>query len=53
MCPHMINYVVFRHTNSTVWKLHDFSIIQILHEIKFGHSRSAKSAILIHLEALF
>ena len=65
MCPHMINYVVFRHTNSkkckvenlfckgtTVEKFHDFCIIQILREIKFEDSHIAKSAILTHLEAL-
>ena len=32
----------------TVWKFHDFSVTQILREIKFGDSRSAKSAILTH-----
>ena len=36
----------------TVWKFHDFSITQILREINFVDSRSAKSAILTHLEAL-
>ena len=30
----------------TVWKFHDFFITQILREIIFGNSRSAKSAIL-------
>ena len=30
----------------------DFSITQILREINFGDTRSAKSAILTHLEAL-
>ena len=35
-----------------MWKFHDFSITQILREINFGDSRSAKSAILTHLEAL-
>ena len=34
----------------TVWKFHDFSITQILREINFGDSRSAKSAILTYLE---
>ena len=29
----------------TVWKVKDFSITQILREINFGDSRSAKSAI--------
>ena len=36
----------------TVWKIHDISITQILREIKFGDSRSSKSAIYTHLEAL-
>ena len=36
----------------TVWKFHDFSITQILREINFGDSRSAKYAILTYLEAL-
>ena len=36
----------------TVWKFHDFSISQILREIKLGDSRSAKPAILTRLEAL-
>ena len=36
----------------TVWKFHNFSITQILREINFGDSRSAKSAILGHFEAL-
>ena len=35
-----------------MWKFHDFSITQILREINFGDSRSAKSAILTHLKAL-
>ena len=35
-----------------VWKFHDFLITQILREIKFGYSRSAKTAILPHSEAL-
>ena len=35
----------------TVWKCHDFSIAQILHEINFWDSRSAKYFILTHLEA--
>ena len=35
---------------NTVWKFHDFAITQILHEL--GDSRSAKFAILAHLEAL-
>ena len=38
--------------NNTVWKYHDFSITQILREIKFGDARSAKYAIFMHLEAL-
>ena len=36
----------------TEWKLHDFSITQIFHEINFWDSKSAKYAILKHLEAL-
>ena len=34
----------------TVWKFHGFSIIQILREVNFRDSRSARSAILAHLE---
>ena len=36
----------------TVWKFHDFSIMQILREINFKDFWSAKSAIWTHLEAL-
>ena len=36
----------------TVWKFHDFSITQILREIKFADCGSAKSFILTHSEAL-
>ena len=36
----------------TVWKFHDFTIIQILREINLWDSKSAKSVILTHLEAL-
>ena len=39
-------------TCCTVWKFHDFPITQILREINFEYFRSAKSAILTHLEAL-
>ena len=35
-----------------MWKFDKFSITQILREINFGNSKSAKSAILTHLEAL-
>ena len=35
-----------------VWKFHHFSITQILREINFRVSKSAKSAIFTHLEAL-
>ena len=35
-----------------MWKYHDFFITQILREIISGNSRSAKPAILTHLEAL-
>ena len=34
-----------------MWKFQDFSITQILREINFWDSQSAKSAILTHLEA--
>ena len=37
---------------STVRKFHDFSIAQILREINFRDSRSAKSAYLTYLEVL-
>ena len=40
------------HMEYTVWKFHDFSINQILREINFWDSRSAKSAILAHFETL-
>ena len=36
----------------TVWKFHGFSITQILSDFKFCDSKSAKSAILTHLEVL-
>ena len=36
----------------TMWKNHDFPITQILREINFRGSRSAKCAILTHIEAL-
>ena len=36
----------------TMWKLHDFFVIQILREIKVCQSRASKAAIFIHLEAL-
>ena len=36
-----------------MWKkFHDFSFTQILREINFGGSRSAKSAIITYLQAL-
>ena len=35
-----------------MWKFYDFSITQILREIKFGDFRCAKSAILTHFKAL-
>ena len=37
---------------NTVWKFREFSISQILREINFGDSRSAKFAISTHLQAL-
>ena len=45
-------YLVSSNSGSTVWKFHDFSITQILHELYFGDSRSAKSTILTQFEAL-
>ena len=45
-------YYVDAHCTCTVWKFRDFSITQILREINFEDSWSAKSAILTHLEAL-
>ena len=38
--------------NTTVWKLHDFSITQILREINFENCRHAKSAFFSDLEVL-
>ena len=35
-----------------MWLFHEFSITQILREINFGDSRSAKSAVVTHLEVL-
>ena len=43
---------IFKNVQLTVWSFHDFPITQILREIKYWDSRSAKSAILTHLEAL-
>ena len=37
----------------TMWKFHKFSITQILREINFWDSQSAKSAISSHLEVLY
>ena len=34
------------------WKIHNFAINKILHDVNFAHYRSAKSAILTHLQAL-
>ena len=39
-------------TNCTVWKFQNFCITEILREINFEDSRSPKSAILTHLQAL-
>ena len=35
-----------------MWKFHDFSITQILHEINFGVSRSSKTAVFAIFGAL-
>jgi len=50
-----VGYKFFKYmcTQDTVWKIEDFSITQILCEIKFGDSRSAKSVIFTHLVALY
>ena len=40
------------YSGTTVWKFHRFYITQTLRKINFGLSRSAKSTILTHLEAL-
>ena len=49
-----VGYKFFKYmcTQDTVWKIEDFSITQILCEIKFGDSVSAKSAISANSEAL-
>ena len=39
-------------SSATVWKLQNFTITQILREIKVGKTRVSKSAILTHWEAL-
>ena len=44
--------VTTKREHFTVWKLKNFSVIHILREINFRDSKSAKSAILTHLEAL-
>ena len=36
----------------TLWILQNFSVTQVLREINFGDFRSAKFAILTHLQAL-
>ena len=41
-----------RFLHSTVWKLLNFSVAQILREIKDGISRGSKSIIVSHLEFL-
>ena len=46
---HFVSYVPLYYT---VWKFQDFSITQMLREISFGDSKSAKSAIFTHLETL-
>ena len=48
----MKSIAVIIEVQNTVWKFHNFSTTQILREINFEDSRSAKSANLTHLEAL-
>ena len=54
--PHLpLQYLVLQDDVSgctTVWKFQDFAITQILREINFLDSKSAKLVILAHLEAL-
>ena len=45
-------FPIFSALWATVWKFHHFAITQILREINFAHSSSAKSNILTHLQAL-
>ena len=47
----LIGSLIGKHS-TTVRKFQDFSITQILREIDVGDFRSAKCAILTHLEAL-
>ena len=44
-----LEFLQFYTLEITVWKFHNFSIIQILREINFGDFRSAKLDILTHL----
>ena len=48
-------YVLIKTAQSdfTVWKFHDFAITQILREINFEDSRSAKTAVFAILGAIF
>ena len=48
--PPNFAYLQIKRLVSTVWKFHDFSMTQILRQIKFGDSTSAKSTILTHLD---
>ena len=45
-------YEIRKGRHLTVWKLQDFSVIQKLREINFGHSRSYKTAVLAIFGAL-
>ena len=44
--------IIRKSSKHTVWKLQNFSVTQILREIKEGESKVSKSAILPHWEAL-
>ena len=46
----MVTHVEVRHY--TVWKIQDFPVTQILREINFGDSRSAKTAVFAIFGAL-
>ena len=48
----LANFQVISCKNDTLWKFHNFSMTQILREINFGDSISAKSVIWAHFEAL-
>ena len=51
--PKKLNYVrKTRDSDEAVWKFQDFSVTQILREIKFGQFKSTKTVVFAILEAL-